>query len=166
LIPGLTGVVAIAGNLNNSYFLKNDGTVWAAGYNVAGGLGQGHTAFICGPVQVKGLTSVVAIATGWLHAYALLSDGTVWAWGQNPSGVLGDGTMIDRPTPVRVLGLDNVTDLGSGSVAMHSAAVKADGTVWTWGQNYSGQLCQGNASPFNLTPTMLTGVNLGSRAKP
>jgi alpha-tubulin suppressor-like RCC1 family protein len=60
-IPGLTGVIAIsAGNLH-SLFLKNDGTLWACGYNGYGNLGDGTTIDKYSPVQVNGLCQVLGI---------------------------------------------------------------------------------------------------------
>jgi hypothetical protein len=73
-----------------------------------------------------------------------LADGTVWAWGSNSAGQLGDDTKDDRPKPVQVHGpggdgmLTHVVGIAAGS--NHSLALRADGTVWAWGNNSSGQL--------------------------
>jgi alpha-tubulin suppressor-like RCC1 family protein len=56
-VISLTGVTAIAagGPLGHSLALKNDGTVWAWGYNDVGQLGNGNRTFSTTPVQVTGL---------------------------------------------------------------------------------------------------------------
>src|SRR5205814_6676092 len=42
-----------------------------------------------------------------------------------------DGTTTDRSTPVRVQGLTDVVAISAG--VEQSLALRADGTVWTWG---------------------------------
>ena len=72
-------------------------------------------------------------------------QGQAVASGQNFYGQLGDGTNQSRRTPIviSVLG-DNVTQVAAG--AAFGVALKADGTVWTWGLNEQGQLGDGTLS--------------------
>ena len=81
----------------------------------------------------------VNLAGGARHAVALKADGTVWAWGDNSFGQLGDSTATERLTPVQVSGLSGVTAVAAGDYH-HTVALKADGTVWAWGYNGTGQL--------------------------
>ena len=142
------------------------GTVWAWGENSDGQLGDGMTTDRGTPVQVKGpggvgfLAGVVAIEAGYFHTVALRSDGTVWAWGNNYNGQLGDGTTTDRGTPVQVKGPGGVGFL-AGVVAIeagyfHTVALKSDGTVWAWGNNYNGQLGDGTTTN-RWTPVQVKG---------
>lgn len=85
-VLGLTGIVAIGVGSQHSVALKNDGTVWAWGYNNNGNLGNGSRTNSSIPVQVSGLSGVRAIAVGWNHNLALLNNGTVRAWGYNANG--------------------------------------------------------------------------------
>ena len=101
----LTGIIKIATGIAHCLALKNDGTVWAWGYNNFGQLGDGTTAHRNVPVQVSGLTGIVALAGGDTYSLALKNDGTVWAWGNNSSGQLGDSTLTDRHTPIQVNGI-------------------------------------------------------------
>ncbi len=130
--------------------MKSDGTVWDWGFNRDGGLGNGTTNNADLPLQVLGpngtgyLTDLAAIMGGELHNFALKQDGTVWAWGMNYFGQLGDGSadwgyLTDMSTtPVQVSGLTSV--VGLGGRGYHSMALKAEGTVWTWGCNRDGEL--------------------------
>jgi len=159
-VSGLSGVTAVAANLDGGYSLamKSDGTAWAWGYNSQGQLGNGTTTDSHTPVQVSGLSGVTAIANGGWDGLAVRSDGTAWAWGWNTRGELGDGTAIERLTPVQVSGLSGVTAI-AGNVG-HSIALKADGTAWTWGE---GALL-GNAPPYNgatdsYTPVKVSGLS-------
>jgi alpha-tubulin suppressor-like RCC1 family protein len=99
------GIIAIAAGSEHSLFLKNDGTVWACGYNQYGQLGDSTMVDKHTPVQISSLTGIIEIAGGDWHSVFAKSDGTVWACGQNSSGQLGDGTTIQRNTPVLVSGL-------------------------------------------------------------
>ena len=85
-VSSLGGVTAIAGGSAHTIALKNDGTVWAWGYNDYGQLGDGTYGKRTTPVQVSSLIGVTAIAGGAYHTIALKSDGTVWAWGDNKYG--------------------------------------------------------------------------------
>ena len=70
-VSGLTGVAAIEGGERHTIAIKNDGTVWAWGYNAYGQVGDGTTNTAYAPVQVSGLTGVVAITGGGWHSIAI-----------------------------------------------------------------------------------------------
>ncbi|HLH23916.1 MAG TPA: hypothetical protein VK066_15440 [Chloroflexota bacterium] len=94
-------------------------------------------------VQRTGLMNVTGISARLGHSLALQQDGTAWAWGDNTAGQLGSETLAfgNSSFPVQVTGLENVTFVAAGGD--HSLAVTADGTVWAWGSNSSGQLGDG-----------------------
>ena len=149
----LTNIIAIAASSLHSVALRSDGTVWAWGNNSWGQLGDGSTSNKATPVQVKGaggegwLTDVAAIAGGYGFTLAVKTDGTVWAWGNNVYGQLGDGTTTSRYTPVQVKGPQGSDWLGGVRAVTagmyNSAALKSDGTVWSWGRNSYGSLGDG-----------------------
>jgi hypothetical protein len=88
----------------------------------------------------------------------LCADGTVRTWGSNSYGQIGNGTIggPDVLTPHTVAGLTDVMAVAAGGE--FSLALKADGTVWGWGENWSGAL--GNAPPFFFaTPTQIPGLS-------
>ncbi|MGJ5814092.1 RCC1 domain-containing protein [Paludibaculum fermentans] len=153
VVPGLSGVVAVAAGERHNLALKSDGSVWAWGANDSGQLGDGTTNTTGRPVQVSGLTGIVAIAAGVRHSLALKGDGSVYAWGANDYGQLGTGGYVEQHAAVLVPGL-KAASLAAGS--FHSLAVKADGTVWGWGYNSVGQLGPG-AAETQLSPVRMTG---------
>ena len=164
----LTGIVAVAGGSTDSLALRNDGTVWAWGYNEYGELGNGTFTTSGTPVQVVGpggsgyLTGIVAIAGGSVHSLAVRSDGTVWAWGYNEYGQLGNGALTTSDTPVQVLGPGGSGYL-TGMVAVagavyHSLALRSDGTVWAWGNNAYGELGNGTFAESE-TPVQVSGLS-------
>jgi hypothetical protein len=96
-VSGLSsGVIAVAAGLSHSLALKDNGTVWAWGYNGNGQLGLNDTTRRLVPVQISTLSNVIAIAAGSNHSLALKSDGTVWGWGANSFGQVGDNTTTQR----------------------------------------------------------------------
>jgi alpha-tubulin suppressor-like RCC1 family protein len=148
-VEGLSDVVAIAtgGVTPVSLAVKKDGTVWAWGANTKGQVGDGSTTHRLTPVQVTGLSDVIAVAANNSSAYALKKDGTVWAWGNNSVGQLGDGTFVDRSTPVQVVGVTKAKTIAAGGASAIAMAEDpsdpTQNTVWAWGFNYLGQLCNG-----------------------
>jgi alpha-tubulin suppressor-like RCC1 family protein len=160
-VIGLTDVVEVSAGGGQSLALKSDGTVWAWGYNGNGQLGNGTRLDSSFPIQVKGLVGVIAVSAGYTHSLALKSDGTVWAWGNNSFSELGPAVSSAeryRSLPVRVEGLTNVVSIAAGQ--HYSAALKSDGTVWSWGYNGEGRLGNGTQveSSIPVRAAGLTGV--------
>lgn len=169
----LDNVIGISAGEWHTVALKSDNTVWAWGYNLLGGLGNGDTVGTNqpAPVQVKGvggdgfLDCVVSVSAGEKHTVALKSDGSVYAWGNNDFGQLGDNTTTGaRYTPVRVKGpggsgfLDCVVSVSTSW--NHNVAVKMDGSVWAWGDNFYGQLGDNTVDqPVFNSPVRVTGPN-------
>lgn len=159
-VNGLSGIIAVSAGGDqleaHSVALKSNGTVWAWGSNLYGGLGNGTTTNSNAPVQALGLTNVIAISAGGWHTAALKSDSTVWVWGWNEDGQLGDGTIVNKSTPQQVNGLTSVVAIAAGTY--HVLALKADGTVWAWGDNVSGQIGNGNTGTDQTTPVQVSGL--------
>jgi alpha-tubulin suppressor-like RCC1 family protein len=135
-----------------------DGTVYAWGYAASSfQLGDGSGVDRATPGPVSNLTDVDAISAGDSFSLAKKRDGTLWAWGHNDTGYLGDGTFIARSTPVKVAisGVDRIS-AGQGHDG-HALVRKSDGSLWTWGNNDSGQL--GDGTPLTRsTPTRVPGL--------
>ena len=87
-------IKATSAGTSHTVYLKGDGTVWAAGYNSNGQLGDGTTTNRSNPVQVvDGSGNPLSgggggISAGYYHTVYLKGDGTVWAAGRNESGQL------------------------------------------------------------------------------
>ena len=122
--------------------LKNDGTLWTWGKNYQGGLGDNTTDDRSSPVQtICGGTDwkTMVVGTYYEHCAAIKTDGTLWLWGYNEYGEIGDETTDDRSSPVQtVCGGTDWKQIASGG--NHTAAIKNNGTLWTWGRNDDGQL--------------------------
>ncbi len=120
--------------------IKTDGTLWSWGYNVNGQLGDNTTASKSSPVQtIAGGTNWRQVSCGSYHTAAIKTDGTLWTWGNDFYGQLGNNTTTAKSSPVQtVTGGTNWRQVACGTY--HTAAIKTDGTLWSWGYNVNGQL--------------------------
>jgi alpha-tubulin suppressor-like RCC1 family protein len=86
-----------------------------------------------------------------------------WAWGSNEGGQLGAAsseTCYSDPcssVPLQVHGLPDVIEVAAGT--FHSVALRADGTVWTWGYNGYGSLGVGQGITESPTPIQVPNLS-------
>ena len=123
---------------NHTAAIKTDGTLWtwggggAAGDNAATSRSTPVTTFAGG-------NNWKQVSCGGAHTAAIKTDGTLWTWGSGNNGRLGDNTATSRSTPVTTFaGGTNWKQVECGT--NHIAAIKTDGTLWTWGTGNQGQL--------------------------
>jgi alpha-tubulin suppressor-like RCC1 family protein len=99
------------------------------------------------------------------HALAVKTDGTLWSWGRNNYGQLGTSTKttygssgypsylltytsnLNMSSPTQVGALSTWASVSAGYLS--SAAVKTDGTLWTWGLGTFGRLGLGNTATYS-----------------
>lgn len=140
-VAGITDVVAVAAGSSHTLALRRNGTLWAWGRNLSGELGDGSGAQKNSPVQVASLTDVAAIAAGASLSLAVKRDGSVWQWGSDTVTNYGG-------VPVQKAGLHGVTSIALGP--NFALAVQSDGavggTLWSWGNNQTGQLGDGTGA--------------------
>jgi trimeric autotransporter adhesin len=147
--------------LNHTVILRANGTMWACGDNSFGQLGEGTTTARLIPVRIGTATDWADVTAGAFHTVAIKKDGTMWAWGDNTSGQLGDGlTAFGQVSPKQV-GTDN-TWKKVVSHYNHTIALKTDGSLWAWGESYSGQVGTGEVYPAMLVDAVP--VKIGSDA--
>lgn len=137
--------------------IKSDGSLWTWGRNNLGQLGDNSAINKSSPVTVSGGgNSWVFCVAGPSSGGAIKQDGTLWMWGFNSNGVLGLGDTTNRSSPVTVAG--GGTTWQQVSIAIeHSAAIKTDGTLWTWGRNVDGELGTGNTIARSSPGTTVAG---------
>ena len=122
--------------------VKTDGTLWTWGNNNSGELGTGATGTARsspGTTIGGGITWCQVSSATSSHMAAVKTDGTLWTWGTNQCGELGINTLVNRNSPGTTSGGGaNWCQVNAG--CGHTAAIKTDGTLWTWGCNSAGQL--------------------------
>lgn len=89
-----------------------------------------------------------APGVGDMFSFAIKTDGTLWGWGQNSVGQLGCGSACVSITgsvavPTQVGGATNWKQIDGGWRI--GIGLRTDGTVWTWGAGYWGELGTGYA---------------------
>lgn len=92
------------------------------------------------------MDSLVAIAGGVDHRLFLNSRGELFSEGENSCGQLGIGKgpeFLSTPVPYKIPGLSNICSISS--TWEHSLALTDRGLVYSWGNNFSGQLGIGTA---------------------
>lgn len=108
-------------------------------------LGQGNTVLcILSPTQtITGGCDWKQATAGWTLSAAIKCNGTLWVWGHGLCGGLGTGNTNNASSPVQTIaGGNNWKQVSAAGSTV--AAIKTDGTLWTWGSNAVGQLGIGN----------------------
>lgn len=145
----VTPAISMGGR--HGIILASDGSLWSWGDNFAGwpvlALGNIRTQAVL--KRIGDEQEWVGVSSSFSHNLALKSDGTIWAWGENLSGQLGIGlsqggnarrvrSKDQRASPVPSAPGDDWKQVAAGG--SHSLALKKDGTLWSWGENWAGQL--------------------------
>jgi alpha-tubulin suppressor-like RCC1 family protein len=142
--------------------IKTDGSLWVWGESLNGALGNNTTTpNIYTPVTTfAGGNNWKQVSCGYYHTLAIKTDGSLWSWGEADAGELGNNiTVGQRITPITTFAGGNDWKQISGGYS-YSAAVKTDGSLWTWG-NASFGVLGNNSTSERLTPvtTSFSGGN-------
>ena len=158
----ISGVARMATDQFTIMFLKTDGTVWAAGGNHMGQIGNGISyagspflmkfnlsgATASGATVVDICTTLVGTQTDyWANSYVVMSDGTVWGAGGNTFGQLGIGstsTIVSTPVKMQLpTGVQATAVMsGLGTTVVFTTKHK----IYTVGNNITGQIGDGTAT--------------------
>ena len=157
-----SGYTRVAAGFQHSLGLLADGSLLAWGYNFYGQLANPDPASQgLAPNPTPRLVSTdryTSMAGGTFFSLSLRADGKAYGWGVNDRGQLGTstnaGSGIANTTPLPVNGTLYTALAAGGS---HSLGLRADGTLYAWGNNASGQLGFAANGAANLSPTAVSG---------
>jgi len=134
--------------------------LWTWGQNTNGELGVNDKTDRSSPVQVPGTTWSKGAGThnDEMCWQIIKTDGTLWTWGRNDYGIMGinEAHTAKYSSPIQV-GSDTTWAQTNGATD-NVAAVKTDGTLWVWGENAYGQLCNGNDTVKASSPVQIPGT--------
>ncbi len=149
---GLLGSAEFSASGGHVLAIGPGGELHGWGSNSAGELAMpGTTSSVGVPTPVPDApTPVSSVAAGGSFSVAV-SEGAVYTWGTSYFGELGDGTSdgATRRQPASLEGLTNVTAVAAAplrnpSFGRHVLALTADGDIYAWGFNRSGELGKGD----------------------
>jgi len=139
------------------------GQLWIWGNNTNSELGDGtFTGKKSSPVQtISGGINWKQVDCGSFASAAIKTDGALWLWGSRSYGNMGNnnGFAGFQFSPVQTIsGGTNWKQVSCGYYS--TAAIKTDGTLWTWGNNIIGQ-CGDNTNVDKSSPvqTVASGAN-------
>ena len=149
----------LAANLTNSYYIDEEGNLFAWGRNSAGDVGDGTREDRYSPVQIMSGTKFAQVSS----RYAIDVDGNLWGWGCYVFHYLNteDGRM-GSDIPVQILPEKKFYQVKSSGLRVH--AIDQQGRLWAWGRNDYGTLGIGIAEyPTNAKIYSPTQVMKGTR---
>ncbi len=135
-----------------------DGSLWSWGGDLDGQLGDGGgNVQQDSPVRVGCDRDWKFIATGKnfsSHSLGIRTSGALWGWGDDGSGQVGNSDENESEnSPLPVEGDIDWMKIAAGG--NHNLGIKADGTLWAWGHNTSGQLGDGGSNDEENAPVQI-----------
>ena len=169
-----TSFTQVTTNINNdvarvfsgpfsTFIIKNDGSLWACGYNALGNLGMGNTTttyntFTQVTTNINNDVKYVD-CRGQYATFILKNDGSLWSCGMNGSGNLGLGDTNNRNTFTKVTTNIN-NDVKQVACGLeHTFILKNDGSIWSCGGNAYGELGLGDTNNRNTFTKVTTNIN-------
>lgn len=156
-VAGGTNWTCIAMGRFSAAAIKADASLWVWGVNNDGQLGINNTNWCSSPVQtiLNGCYwKQTAVGSGTIHS--IKTDGTLWGSGFNGDGRLATSDNVTRSTPTQTVSGGTDWSKITASPNTHVGAIKADGTMWTWGSNFEGRLGT-NDTVDRSSPTQIFG---------
>jgi alpha-tubulin suppressor-like RCC1 family protein len=159
-VAGMTNVQQVFPGLMNTFVIKNDGTLWGIGFNEFNALGINSTA------QNTTTFQQITTANNWekvsasiRFTLALKTDGTIWAWGEDNQNQTGNPpSSASQNIPIQIGTATDWIDVATNT-SRTAFALKADGTLWGWGNNPGSMLFSGSSVTSLSVPTQITTVS-------
>lgn len=141
----IDGTVDNAGTPGNVYLMWSQRISDASATSMSGAHVVAHRVF-----SLPSFSSIGGAA-------AISGEGAAMDWGSSSNGRLGnDRGAGDAARPLYVAGKHSFVAIGCGNLGAFKLALKADGSLWGWGVNTSGQLGD-NSLTSRSSPTSVAG---------
>lgn len=143
----LNDIKTHSGSSQQSFIIKNDGSLWSSGYGLYGSGGLNHT---LGNVDYR---REVTNGSDWEKVfcssnttYAIKTDGSLWVSGYNKYGNFGIGDTIYRSTFTKVGTNQWKLVEADRSPGYFAFAIDVDNKLWATGYGTGGQLGFANST--------------------
>jgi alpha-tubulin suppressor-like RCC1 family protein len=151
--------IEVACGGNTTHLIRSDGKLFVTGTPANGSSGDGNNTGRSSFTQVGSKTwSKISVAqrTG-SHVLAIDTDGKLFAWGLAENGQLGialpQSVLLQISYPVQI-GSSSWSQVSAGD--KFSAALTAEGRLFTWGDNTYGQLGNNSVGGIWTTPQSIS----------
>ncbi len=140
-IKVMDDVISVSIGYAHTVAIKDDGSLWTWGWNDSGQLGTETTDFYTS-TPVKIMDDVVSVSAKHNSTSIIKKDGSLWILGHGVSNASKE--------------MNNAifTSIGEGYIT----AIKEDGSLWCWGDNYLGQLGDGNNKSKDVPVKILDNI--------
>lgn len=153
----------LTASVNSNIAIKDSGTLWGWGSNSNGRLSLGDVINRSSPTQeITSSENWLSVSAWSNHASGVKSSGEIWSWGSGANGRLGNNCTLNTSSPVQEFSSStNWCMVSAGGYSTH--AIKSDGSLWSWGANFSSQL--GNGIGFGDVFTPVREISSGTNWK-
>jgi alpha-tubulin suppressor-like RCC1 family protein/sugar lactone lactonase YvrE len=164
-LPAGVSAVSVSAGVSATYVIGSNGVLYAFGSNADGQLGNGTTTNQSVPTAVTfpGNATVASVSAGSAgsdppaagkvpggFALARTTSGGLFAWGLNNLSQLGDGTTTNHSSPEAITLAAGVTVESISAGDDDSMAIGANGELYGWGLNGTGQIGNGNTTAASV----------------
>lgn len=134
--------------------IRADGSLWVCGRNNYGELGLGDFDKRNTPVKNELIPDpVIDVACAEGKTLVLTSKGELFGFGKY--------VVSENPVNIPIFILDNVIKVKAGKT--HALALRADGTVWAWGENMYGEVGIGTMEPcYTPVPVLAQVIDIAA----
>jgi gliding motility-associated-like protein len=157
----ITKAVRTAQGQFTTCVLLNDGTVWCAGSDQFGGIGDGDSTDVDAlePRKVKDLVGIIDIKAISRINIALDKNGDVWTWGWGYYGLGSSaGGVPNARTPQKITTLKNIIAISGSNDGIHFLALDSSKNCYAWGTNSWGNCGDGTDSIIYSAKIVATDV--------
>ena len=143
-------------------YVITDVGLYAWGNNDSGQIGNGKTGYVLTPYKVVNgnIKEFKISGHGSLATYYAITEDGLYAWGYKENGQVGNGNSgysSDVLTPYKVEGIDgNIKEVIANNNTVY---VLTDTGLYAWGNNYSGQVGNGDSGYLSDVLTPYKAVN-------
>jgi alpha-tubulin suppressor-like RCC1 family protein len=149
-------VVAVAvGGISSTFYIRADASLWGMGEDIAAQPGGAGLVTTNRPYLIA--NNVLSVVSGNNFYFYITTNGTLWGADNNQYGQLGIGSTTNLTAGN--FAVQVATNVVAVAVGMeHALFLKADGTLWSMGNNFYGQLGVGSTTASDVPLLMASNV--------